>query len=209
MVSTAVSYLHRDQLGSVRLVSDSTGQRIEADVYRPFGEQQETPTATPPESKGFIGERFDADAGLQFLNARYYDPKMAMFLQPDWFEVTEPGVGTNRYGYAGNDPVNGSDPGGHSCGSSGPFASTVSCNDNFFHDLWASTVNTVSSDLGNLLSSPFVVIGAVTAPYESEITNFAMSTPIPHDDLLTAGARGASYLYLRAVREWLRQRDFC
>ena len=25
------------------------------------------------ETKGFIGERFDADAGLQYLNARYYD----------------------------------------------------------------------------------------------------------------------------------------
>ncbi len=27
--------------------------------------------------------------------------------------ITEPGVGTNRYGYAGNDPVNASDPGGN------------------------------------------------------------------------------------------------
>lgn len=98
VVSTAVSYLHHDQLGSVRLVSDSSGQSIEADTYRPFGEQQKSPTGTPPESKGFIGERFDADAdaGLQYLNARYYDPKLGMFLQPDWFEVTDPGVGTNR-----------------------------------------------------------------------------------------------------------------
>jgi RHS repeat-associated protein len=49
------------------------------------------------ETKGFIGERYDADAGLQFLNARYYDPELGMFIQPDWLEVTEPGVGTNRY----------------------------------------------------------------------------------------------------------------
>lgn len=83
-----------------------------ADVYRPFGEQQESLTWTPPESKGFLGERFDVDAGLQYLDARYYDPRFGMFLQPDWFEVTEPGVGTNRYGYAGNDTVNLSDPGG-------------------------------------------------------------------------------------------------
>jgi predicted GIY-YIG superfamily endonuclease len=47
------------------------------------------------------------------LNARYYDPKLALFIQPDWFEVTEPGVGTNRYAYSFNDPVNGSDPGGN------------------------------------------------------------------------------------------------
>ena len=66
-----------------------------------------------PVSKGWIGERYDAEAGLQYLNARYYDPDLAMFLQPDWWEVTQAGVGTNRYAYAGGDPVNGVDPGGH------------------------------------------------------------------------------------------------
>jgi RHS repeat-associated protein len=62
---------------------------------------------------GFIGERKDAVAGLQYLNARYYDPELAMFIQPDWWEVTRAGVGTNRYAYSGNDPVNLSDPGGN------------------------------------------------------------------------------------------------
>lgn len=50
---------------------------------------------------------------MQYLNARYYVPELGMFIQPDWWEVTEPGVGTNRYGYAFGDPVNGADPGGH------------------------------------------------------------------------------------------------
>ena len=36
-----------------------------------------------------------------------------MFIQSDWFEVTKPGVGTNRYAYSGNDPVNISDPYGN------------------------------------------------------------------------------------------------
>ncbi|MEJ2019329.1 MAG: hypothetical protein P8X51_13885 [Maritimibacter sp.] len=36
-----------------------------------------------------------------------------MFIQPDWFEVTKQGVGTNRYAYSFNDPVNGSDPSGN------------------------------------------------------------------------------------------------
>ena len=36
-----------------------------------------------------------------------------MFIQPDRFEVTRPGVGTNRYAYSANDPVNLSDPGGN------------------------------------------------------------------------------------------------
>ncbi|MFA9230045.1 MAG: RHS repeat-associated core domain-containing protein [Microgenomates group bacterium] len=39
--------------------------------------------STVAETKGWIGERFDADAGLQYRCARYYDPQLGMFLQPD------------------------------------------------------------------------------------------------------------------------------
>ena len=37
----------------------------------------------------------------------------AMFIQPDWFDPTNPGVGTNRYAYSHNDPVNITDPNGN------------------------------------------------------------------------------------------------
>ncbi|WP_202362815.1 RHS repeat-associated core domain-containing protein [Mesorhizobium sp. L-2-11] len=35
------------------------------------------------------------------------------FISPDTMDPTMPGVGTNRYAYAENDPVNKSDPNGH------------------------------------------------------------------------------------------------
>lgn len=121
--SVVVNYLHFDHLGSVRAVSKSTGTlpagasnlRVERKFYKPFGEEDDFQYsgASAPETKGFIGERLDGEAGLQYLNARYYDPKLGMFIQPDWWEVTQPGVGTNRYAYAGGDPVNGKDPGRH------------------------------------------------------------------------------------------------
>lgn len=48
----------------------------------------------------------------------------AMFIQPDWFDPTQPGVGTNRYAYSFNDPVNNLDPNGNACGAAyGNFAS--------------------------------------------------------------------------------------
>jgi RHS repeat-associated protein len=117
-VETSTSWLHRDGLSSVRGVTGTDGLMDERATYRPFGEAVSVdadPTAKN-ESKGWIGERFDADAGLQYLNARYYDPKLGLFLQPDWWEVTEPGVGTNRYSYAFNDPIGASDPSGHAPG---------------------------------------------------------------------------------------------
>ncbi len=38
----------------------------------------------------------------------------ARFISPDTWDPTAPGVGTNRYAYSENDPVNKSDPSGHS-----------------------------------------------------------------------------------------------
>ncbi|WJY20396.1 RHS repeat-associated core domain-containing protein [Fontisubflavum oceani] len=111
---TEVTYLHRDHLNSVVAMTDATGARAEARVYAPFGEIAWRDGGTSPdETFGYIGERYDSDAGLQYLNARYYDPRLAMFIQPDWFEVTEPGVGTNRYAYSANDPINHMDPEGN------------------------------------------------------------------------------------------------
>jgi RHS repeat-associated protein len=88
---------------------------VERAVYKPFGEQTEWLSASQPapESKGWIGERFDADAGLQYLNARYYDPALGMFIQPDWFDVMQAGVGTNRFSYSFNDPINKADRNGN------------------------------------------------------------------------------------------------
>jgi len=105
-------YLHRDQLDSVVLIAGDLGVEKVERLYEPFG--ADTEFGIPDgEDFGFIGERKDAVTGLQYLNARYYDPELAMFIQPDWFEVTLVGVGTNRYSYSFNDPVNLRDPSGN------------------------------------------------------------------------------------------------
>jgi RHS repeat-associated protein len=107
-----VGFLHRDQLDSVVLIAGDLAAEVLERIYEPFG--SDTEYGIPGrEDKGFIGERKDAVAGLQYLNARYYDPELGMFIQPDWFEVTLTGVGTNRYSYSLNDPVNLRDPGGN------------------------------------------------------------------------------------------------
>jgi RHS repeat-associated protein len=105
-------YLTKDHLGSTRLVIN--GQPSPAVTnYGPYGMPLTGAGLSAPPSKGYIGERFDPETGLQYLHARYYDPDLGRFLSPDTWDPTLPGVDNNRYAYAGNDPVNGSDPGGH------------------------------------------------------------------------------------------------
>ncbi|MCP4090152.1 MAG: RHS repeat-associated core domain-containing protein [Gammaproteobacteria bacterium] len=106
---TTTTWLHRDHLKSVRVVTDNTGVSTEKWVYEAYGEREGNTT----ETKGFIGERHDPETGLIYLNARYYDPITARFISPDDWDPVLPGVGTNRYAYAGNDPVNKSDANGH------------------------------------------------------------------------------------------------
>ncbi|WVT77639.1 RHS repeat-associated core domain-containing protein (plasmid) [Sinorhizobium chiapasense] len=91
-------------------MTDGSGNLVEQNGYAAYGEPTNTAMRT---QKGYIGERFDPETGLQYLNARYYDPKFGRFISPDDWDPTQPGVGTNRYAYAGNDPVNNSDPNGH------------------------------------------------------------------------------------------------
>ncbi|MBU0644272.1 MAG: RHS repeat-associated core domain-containing protein [Alphaproteobacteria bacterium] len=114
-VNGAVEYLHKDQLSSIKLITAADGSLVKTSTYAPFGEATDEMLSLTKaeETKGFIGERFDVDAGLQYLNARYYDPRLGLFIQPDWLDPTQPGVGTNRFAYSANDPVNLSDPSGN------------------------------------------------------------------------------------------------
>jgi RHS repeat-associated protein len=118
-------FLHRDHLASVRLTTLSAGAlgatpttngQIGATIrYFPFGDVRAETVSVPAstDTRGYIGERSDPETGLLYLNARFYDPEIGQFLSPDTWDPTQPGVGTNRYAYAGNDPVNKSDPNGH------------------------------------------------------------------------------------------------
>jgi RHS repeat-associated protein len=112
MQGGTISFLHRDHLATVKLVTSMSGAVTERLGYAAFGEAK--PATSMP--KGFIGERPDVETGMLYLNARYYDPERAQFNSPDDWDPTLPGVGTNRYAYAGNDPVNKSDPNGHTFG---------------------------------------------------------------------------------------------
>jgi RHS repeat-associated protein len=104
-------WLHADRLGSIQAITDATGAAVQSTTYRPYGEKVTEATAHE-ESRGYIGEIQDDDTGLSYLNARYYDPEVGLFLSPDVLSPVEPGVGPNRYAYTAGNPIDWSDPSG-------------------------------------------------------------------------------------------------
>jgi RHS repeat-associated protein len=114
-VAATTTWLHRDHSQSVRLRTNGAGALLEAAAYSPYGMQAPALTI----SRGYIGEKHDPETGLIYLNARHLDPVLARFISPDDWDPTEAGVGTNRYAYVANDPINKSDPNGHSINDAG------------------------------------------------------------------------------------------
>ncbi len=111
----APTYLHSDQLGSSRLLTDPGGEVTGAFSYGPYGSLIGTSGAesTP---MGFAGQYTDSASGLQYLRARFYDPSTGQFITRDPLER----LTRAPYAYASNDPLNLRDP-------SGEIAAAIAC----------------------------------------------------------------------------------
>jgi RHS repeat-associated protein len=72
--------------------------------YDPYG----NPIAAATQSGyAFTGREWDAETGLYYYRARYYDPKIGRFLSEDPIGF---GGGVNFYAYVLNNPTNNTDP---------------------------------------------------------------------------------------------------
>ncbi len=61
-----------------------------------------------PGTYGFTGQRADTSTGLDYYQARYYDPLAGQFTSAD-----SQAAGLNRYGYVKGNPTTMTDPSGH------------------------------------------------------------------------------------------------
>ncbi|MCX7748367.1 MAG: S8 family serine peptidase [Clostridia bacterium] len=65
-------------------------------------------------SIGYAGYQYDIETGLYYLNARFYDSKVARFMQEDTYRgKAEDPLSLNLYTYCHNEPVMYTDPTGH------------------------------------------------------------------------------------------------
>lgn len=110
---SGIEYPLTDGLGSVRQLTDSSGNVILSRSYDAFGNLRYR-SGTGMTHLGYTGELQDLTTGLVYLRARFYHPVLGRFLQRDSFA----GFGArpqsiNRYSYTENNPVNYTDPSGH------------------------------------------------------------------------------------------------
>ena len=79
-------FYHSDGLGSVTDLTNTTGTIAQSYVYDSFGNIV-TQTGTLPAGISnpytYTGREFDAESGLFYYRARYYDPAAGRFISPD------------------------------------------------------------------------------------------------------------------------------
>ena len=100
-----------DHLGSIRLVTDAAGAVANRYDYDAFGNLEATSYETVANPFGFTARERDAESGLMFYRARYYDPKIGRFISED--PIGFEGKDLNLYRYVYNGPLLGTDPTGN------------------------------------------------------------------------------------------------
>lgn len=105
------TFYHQDHLGSTGALTDAGGQVVEETRYYPFGMVR---TGGALSRFLYTGQEADAETGLYYYGARFYDPALARFMQPDSMlpNPYNPQL-LNRYSYVTNNPLVYIDPTGH------------------------------------------------------------------------------------------------
>jgi RHS repeat-associated protein len=106
-VNGTVSYLATTAQGSVAAALNGSGATTAAQLYAPYGASRYA-SGTMSTDYGYTGQRADSTTGLDYYNARYYDPAGGQFASAN--TVSD---GLNRYGYVGGNPTTATDPSGH------------------------------------------------------------------------------------------------
>ena len=98
-------------------MTDRDGDLVQHYGYSPYGNQHYQNNAYALElSNRYTGQILDDDTGLYYYNARYYDPEIGRFIQPDTVFPADPAATSqalNRYSYCNNNPLLYTDPSGN------------------------------------------------------------------------------------------------
>jgi RHS repeat-associated protein len=105
-------YYHPDHLGSSSYITNLDGEVVQYIEYVPFGEvfieERNNVWNTP---YLFNAKEFDEETGLYYYGARYYDPRLSLWMSTDPMQEKYPQH--TSYLFVGSNPVNAIDPDGN------------------------------------------------------------------------------------------------
>jgi RHS repeat-associated protein len=101
-------YYVSERPGHVVALLDASGIVVDHYEYTAFGEST-VATGTVPNALRFAAREQDAETGLYYNRARYYDPMLGRFVSEDPIGLSG---GINQYAYVDNAPLDGRDPSG-------------------------------------------------------------------------------------------------
>lgn len=108
-----VYYLHGDHLGTATFVTNSNSETIQFFLNLPFGETMaEQMTGVHDNPYKFNAKELDAETGLYYYGARYYNPKLSAWYGVD--PLAEDYPSWSPYVYTLNNPIKYIDPDGKS-----------------------------------------------------------------------------------------------
>ncbi len=157
-VTGAIEYLHADNIGSVRTITDDAGAVVSTMDYGPYGAQG-THLGASTSAFGFASAWTDPASGTDYLRAREYDPVTGQFLQVD------PAVNVTRepYAYVAGDPLASVDPLGLCKGMDGTPQDRVCLGWDYFMESLPSVVsNSVKPTFAGLAAGSTFGIGLLT-----------------------------------------------
>lgn len=112
-VGESITFLHTDIAGSPIGASDETGNIVWKEGYKPYGERLQNASSASSNRQFFHDKAADAESGLSYFGARYYDPVIGRFMGVDPKGFTEANLQSfNRYAYGNNNPYRYIDPDG-------------------------------------------------------------------------------------------------
>ncbi|KUO70373.1 MAG: hypothetical protein APF77_03395, partial [Clostridia bacterium BRH_c25] len=112
-VDNETAYYMYNGHGDVTALLSDTGNVLATYYYDAFGNPLETIGEISNPFR-YAGYQYDEETGVYYLNARYYDPKIARFLTEDTYRgsAADP-LSLNLYTYCANEPIKYTDPTGH------------------------------------------------------------------------------------------------
>jgi RHS repeat-associated protein len=106
----ATQWLLGDHLGTIKDLVDDSGNLLNHRTFDSYGNLVSETDGSFESRYSFTGREFDAETGLHYYRARYYDGELGRFVSQD--PIGFIGGSTNLYRYVKNSPMDRTDPSG-------------------------------------------------------------------------------------------------